>query len=107
MFGADMRKKTNEKFNKTWSNWFLAMKKYESDGYFRLELDLADGIYHYQYKSKFIRRWSDFLYFLVDSINLVQTKSWFEKEPEPALPNYDDDEYKHLSEISSSIFEER
>ena len=29
--------------------------------------------------------------------SLVQTKSWFEQEPEPALPNYDDDEYKELS----------
>jgi hypothetical protein len=28
---------------------------------------------------------------------IVQTKSWFEQEPEPALPNYDDDEYKEMS----------
>jgi hypothetical protein len=32
------------------------------------------GIYHYQYK--------------------VVTKSWFEPEPEPALPDYTDDENK-------------
>ncbi|CAF5104615.1 unnamed protein product, partial [Rotaria sp. Silwood1] len=56
----------------------ILMEKDESDGYFRATVDLADGIYHYQYK--------------------IQTKSWFEQEPEPALPNYDDDdEFKDLS----------
>ncbi|CAF1129819.1 unnamed protein product [Rotaria sordida] len=51
----------------------ILMEKDESDGYFRATVDLADGIFHYQFK--------------------IQTKSWFEQEPEPALPNYDDDEY--------------
>lgn len=56
----------------------IPMEKDESDGYFRAVVDLADGIFHYQFK--------------------IQTKSWFEQEPEPALPNYDDDEYKELTE---------
>ncbi|CAF3325386.1 unnamed protein product [Rotaria socialis] len=55
----------------------ILMEKDESDGYFRATVDVADGIFHYQFK--------------------VQTKSWFEKEPEPALPDYDDDEFKELS----------
>ncbi|CAF4746194.1 unnamed protein product, partial [Rotaria socialis] len=54
----------------------ILMEKDESDGYFRATVDVADGIFHYQFK--------------------VQTKSWFEKEPEPALPDYDDDEFKEL-----------
>lgn len=29
-------------------------------------------------------------------IHVVQTKSWFEEEPEPALPDDDDDEFKDL-----------
>lgn len=29
--------------------------------------------------------------------SIVQTKSWFEQEPEPALLNDDDDEFKELS----------
>ncbi|CAF0785050.1 unnamed protein product, partial [Didymodactylos carnosus] len=41
-------------------------------GYFRATVDLADGIYHYQFK--------------------IVTKSWFEAEPEPALPDYEHDE---------------
>jgi hypothetical protein len=28
------------------------MEKDESDGYFRATIDLADGIFHYQFKSK-------------------------------------------------------
>ncbi|CAF2698604.1 unnamed protein product [Rotaria sp. Silwood2] len=56
----------------------ILMEKDESDGYFRAAIDLADGIYHYQFK--------------------IQTKSWFEQDPEPALPNYDDDDdFKDLS----------
>jgi 1,4-alpha-glucan branching enzyme len=50
----------------------------EKDGHWRVTLDLADGIYHYQYK--------------------VVTKSWFEEEPEPALPDYKDDETKTTDE---------
>jgi hypothetical protein len=30
------------------------MEKDESDGYFRATVDLADGIFHYQFKSKTI-----------------------------------------------------
>ncbi|UJR33292.1 hypothetical protein I4U23_020743 [Adineta vaga] len=56
----------------------ILMEKDESDGYFRATVDLADGIFHYQFK--------------------IQTKSWFEQEPEPALPNYDDDAYKEMTE---------
>ncbi|CAF5030206.1 unnamed protein product [Rotaria sp. Silwood1] len=56
----------------------ILMEKDESDGYFRATVDLADGIYHYQFK--------------------IQTKSWFEEEPEPALPNYDDEEYKDMTQ---------
>jgi 1,4-alpha-glucan branching enzyme len=56
----------------------ILMEKDESDGYFRATVDLADGIFHYQFK--------------------IQTKSWFEQEPEPALPNYDDDEFKELTD---------
>jgi len=29
------------------------MEKDESDGYFRATVDLADGIFHYQFKSRF------------------------------------------------------
>jgi len=71
------------------------MELNEEDGYWRATIDLADGninfilllllffnvslifykgIYHYQYK--------------------VVTKSWFEEEPEPALPDNADDESK-------------
>ena len=68
------------------------MELNEEDGHWRATVDLADGkilfiftlllylfiyyqgIYHYQYK--------------------VVTKSWFEEEPEPALPDYTDDETK-------------
>jgi hypothetical protein len=70
------------------------MELNEEDGYWRVTIDLADGninfillllflmfvwffyqgIYHYQYK--------------------VVTKSWFEEEPEPALPDNADDESK-------------
>lgn len=77
------------------------MEKDESDGYFRATVDLADGIFHYQFKSKanegermiepsLRTRWT------------VQTKSWFEQEPEPALPDYDHEEYKDLSETNPS-----
>jgi hypothetical protein len=31
------------------------MEKDESDGYFRATVDLADGIFHYQFKSKKIK----------------------------------------------------
>lgn len=72
------------------------MEKDESDGYFRATVDLADGIFHYQFKSKkrvdFERTVSHVVF-----DRLVQTKSWFEQEPEPALPNYEDDEYKEMS----------
>lgn len=77
----------------------LVMEKDESDGYFRATVDLADGIFHYQFKSMKMffsivsTKFSRSVYFVI----LVQTKSWFEKEPEPALPNYDDDEYKEMS----------
>lgn len=30
----------------------------------------------------------------------VQTKSWFEQEPEPALPNYDDEEQQRMSKLN-------
>ena len=72
------------------------MELNQQDGYWRVTLDLADGkissssssssysipfsfdfysgIYHYQYK--------------------IVTKSWFEPEPEPALPDYTNDETK-------------
>ncbi len=30
------------------------MEKDESDGYFRATVDLADGIFHYQFKSKIL-----------------------------------------------------
>ncbi len=66
------------------------MELNEQDGHWRATVDLADGkinlllfsfsfafckgIYHYQYK--------------------VITKSWFEQEPEPALPEYKNDETK-------------
>ncbi|CAF0930610.1 unnamed protein product [Adineta steineri] len=56
----------------------IIMEKDESDGYFRATVDLADGIFHYQFK--------------------IETKSWFEQEPEPALPNYDDEEYKEMTQ---------
>ncbi len=78
------------------------MKLNEEDGYWRVTIDLADGninfiilllffmwllifyqgIYHYQYK--------------------IITKSWFEQEPEPALPVYKNDETK--SKIYLLIF---
>ena len=67
------------------------MEKDESDGYFRATVDLADGIFHYQFKSKPHRADSNLIFCA------VQTKSWFEQEPEPALPNYDDDEFKEMS----------
>ncbi len=38
-------------------------------------------------------------------IFIVQTKSWFEQEPEPALPNDDDEEYKELSKNNWIKFE--
>ncbi|CAF0732391.1 unnamed protein product [Adineta steineri] len=56
----------------------IPMKLNEQDGYWRVTLDLADGIYHYQYK--------------------IVTKSWFEPEPEPALPDYTNDETKTFEE---------
>ncbi|CAF3877089.1 unnamed protein product [Adineta steineri] len=56
----------------------ILMEKDETDGYFRATVDLADGIFHYQFK--------------------IVTKSWFEQEPEPALPNYEDDEYKEMTQ---------
>ncbi|CAF1544364.1 unnamed protein product, partial [Didymodactylos carnosus] len=46
----------------------IAMKKHP-DGFFRISVDLADSIYHYQFK--------------------VVTNSWFEEAPEPALPVYE------------------
>ncbi|CAF0732377.1 unnamed protein product [Adineta steineri] len=56
----------------------IPMELNEQDGYWRATLDLADGIYHYQYK--------------------IVTKSWFEPEPEPALPDYTNDETKTFEE---------
>lgn len=74
------------------------MEKDESDGYFRATVDLADGIFHYQFKSN--KSLDRTLRDMMDSFLLiVQTKSWFEKEPEPALPNYDDDEFSEMSKI--------
>ena len=68
------------------------MEKDESDGYFRATVDLADGIFHYQFKS------NEFLFKSIEIFSfIVQTKSWFEQEPEPALPNDDDDEFKEMS----------
>ncbi|CAF1567249.1 unnamed protein product [Rotaria sordida] len=69
----------------------IPMELNQEDGYWRATLDLPDGkiclfiftkfefcfpkgIYHYQYK--------------------VVTKSWFEPEPEPAVPEYNNDETK-------------
>lgn len=52
----------------------IPMELNEEDGHWRVTVDLADGIYHYQFK--------------------VVTKSWFEEEPEPALPDYKDDDTK-------------
>lgn len=72
------------------------MEKDESDGYFRATVDLADGIFHYQFKSK------DYLFISMKIfLFIVQTKSWFEQEPEPALPNDDDDEFKEMSKRKS------
>ncbi|CAF1326036.1 unnamed protein product [Adineta ricciae] len=56
----------------------IPMELNPDDGYWRVTLDLADGIYHYQFK--------------------VVTRSWFEVEPEPALPDYIDDETKSVDE---------
>ncbi|CAF1048926.1 unnamed protein product [Rotaria sordida] len=56
----------------------IPMELNEEDGYWRATLDLPDGIYHYQYK--------------------VVTKSWFEPEPEPAVPEYNIDETKTSEE---------
>jgi len=60
----------------------ILMEKDESDGYFRATVDLADGIFHYQFK--------------------IQTKSWFEQEPEPALPDDDDEEFKEMTQEEKS-----
>ncbi len=74
------------------------MELNEKDGHWRATLDLADGkiivklplfllfnlfkgIYHYQYK--------------------VVTKSWFEEEPEPALPDITNDETKSETNLYS------
>ncbi len=45
-------------------------------------------------------------FFLKNSLlyKIVQTKSWFEQEPEPALPNYDDEVYKEMSKNKFFIF---
>jgi len=56
----------------------IPMELNEEDGHWRTTLDLPDGIYHYQFK--------------------VVTKSWFEPEPEPALPEYKNDENKTVDE---------
>ncbi|UJR36722.1 hypothetical protein I4U23_029438 [Adineta vaga] len=56
----------------------IPMELNQDDGHWRVTLDLPDGIYHYQYK--------------------VVTKSWFEPEPEPALPDYTDDDTKTADE---------
>lgn len=82
---------------------FLVMEKDESDGYFRATVDLADGIFHYQFKSKSLLS-NSFTLEENKVFFLVQTKSWFEKEPEPALPNYDDDEYREMSSLFIYFF---
>ncbi len=51
MFGIDIRKIIQQNINFNNSKIFLVMEKDESDGYFRATLDLADGIFHYQFKS--------------------------------------------------------
>ncbi|CAF0807602.1 unnamed protein product [Adineta ricciae] len=56
----------------------IPMELNPDDGHWRVTLDLADGIYHYQFK--------------------VVTRSWFEAEPEPALPDYVNDETKSIDE---------
>ncbi|CAF2944680.1 unnamed protein product [Rotaria sp. Silwood2] len=56
----------------------ISMEFNEEDGHWRVTMDLPDGIYHYQYK--------------------VVTKSWFEPEPESALPEYNNDETKTSEE---------
>jgi hypothetical protein len=50
MFGADIRKIILSEINIQFLN-ILVMEKDESDGYFRANVDLADGIFHYQFKS--------------------------------------------------------
>jgi len=52
MFGIDIRKIIQSNINFNSSKNFLVMEKDESDGYFRATLDLADGIFHYKFKSK-------------------------------------------------------
>ena len=74
------------------------MEKDESDGYFRATVDLADGIYHYQFKGETIRLPSNRERRM---ISIVQTKSWFEQEPEPALLTDDDEEFKDMSKIDT------
>lgn len=59
----------------------ILMDKNEETGYFSKTIDLADGIYHYQYK--------------------IFTKSWFEQSPEPAKSPTDD---KEENSTSQSIF---
>jgi hypothetical protein len=54
------------------------MEKDESDGYFRATLDLADGIFHYQFKSKIIlTNKNHHMVFLIHSSNkiLVRTRT--------------------------------
>jgi hypothetical protein len=47
------------------------MEKDESDGYFRATVDLADGIFHYQFKSKNIQINNKIIYFLIHSSNKI------------------------------------
>jgi hypothetical protein len=51
MFGVDIRKIIKSKIHFDYFQNILVMEKDESDGYFRATLDLADGIFHYQFKS--------------------------------------------------------
>ena len=61
MFGIDISKSVGKAIGiRRYTIWTLVMEKDESDGYFRATVDLADGIFHYQFKSKETSsRWTD------------------------------------------------
>jgi hypothetical protein len=52
-----------------WKN--LVMEKDESDGYFRATLDLADGIFHYQFKSNTFQTNNKLIYSSMFSSNKI------------------------------------
>jgi hypothetical protein len=52
MFGVDIRKIIQLNIHFKNFKKILVMEKDESDGYFRATIDLADGIFHYQFKSE-------------------------------------------------------